>query len=136
MSGGHFDYKQYSIGYIADQVEHLIHVNESQELNEWGQLVGYGFSAETIEEFKKGLHYLQMAQIYAQRIDWLVSGDDGEDNFHKRLAKDLSELPPDPEITQLRSEHSQMKDILRAAYAPRVFDVSDLNQDTAPQNGQ
>jgi hypothetical protein len=32
---------------------------------------------------------LNQALIYAQRIDWLVSGDDGEDTFHARLAEDL-----------------------------------------------
>ena len=26
---------------------------------------------------------------YTQRIDWLVSGDDGEDSFHSRLKKEL-----------------------------------------------
>lgn len=79
MSGGHFDYKQYGIGYIADKVEQLIYSND-------------GYSVETVEEFKKGLYYLKMAQIYAQRIDWLVSSDDSEDSFHKRLAKDLAEV--------------------------------------------
>lgn len=32
------------------------------------------------------------AQVYAQRIDWLLSGDDGEDNFHLRLKEDLANL--------------------------------------------
>jgi hypothetical protein len=32
-----------------------------------------------------------MAQIYTQRIDWLVSGDDGEDSFRERLKEDLEE---------------------------------------------
>lgn len=27
-----------------------------------------------------------------QRIDWLLSGDDGEENFLRRLKKDLGEL--------------------------------------------
>jgi hypothetical protein len=35
---------------------------------------------------------LKEAYIYAQRIDWLVSGDDGEGSFKVRLAKDLREL--------------------------------------------
>jgi hypothetical protein len=91
MSGGHFDYKQYGIGYIADKVEQLIYSNESQEHNEWGER----YSVETVEEFKKGLYYLKMAEIYAQRIDWLVSSDDNEDSFHKRLAKDLAEVKDD-----------------------------------------
>jgi hypothetical protein len=33
-----------------------------------------------------------MAEIYAQRIDWLLSGDDGEDSFRKRLKEDLERL--------------------------------------------
>lgn len=53
---------------------------------------GYGYSKETIKEFKKAVKYLKKAQIYAQRIDWLLSGDDGEETFHKRLKEDLEKL--------------------------------------------
>jgi hypothetical protein len=80
MSGGHFNYDQYKIQQIADEVEQLI-INEVCP-----------YSAETIEEFKKGLLALKQAHIYTQRIDWLVSGDDGEESFHKRLKKELDEL--------------------------------------------
>ena len=51
-----------------------------------------GYSKETIREFKKGIALLKKAEVYAQRIDWLLSGDDGEDNFHERLKHDLEEL--------------------------------------------
>ena len=30
--------------------------------------------------------------IYAQRIDWMLSGDDGEDDLVERLAEELAEL--------------------------------------------
>ena len=53
MSGGHFDYDQYKISQIAESIESLIYKNDSQEKNEWGDSVGYGFSEETITEFKK-----------------------------------------------------------------------------------
>jgi len=33
---------------------------------------------------------LELAGIYLQRIDWLVSGDDSEESFHERLQEDLS----------------------------------------------
>ena len=92
MSGGHFDYNQYKIGYIADEVETLIENNDSEEENEWGFKIGRGYTPETIEEFKKALKALRVAQVYAHRIDWLVSGDDGEDSFHRRLKKDLEGL--------------------------------------------
>ena len=49
----------------------------------------YGYNEKTLEEFKKGLDILRKACIYAQRIDWLLSGDDGEESFHKRLKEDL-----------------------------------------------
>lgn len=89
MSGGFFNYDQYKIGQIADEVEQLILTNDDTTLNEWGDRKGCGFTAATIAEFRRGLQALRTAQVYAQRIDWLVSGDDGEDSFHKRLAEDL-----------------------------------------------
>jgi hypothetical protein len=92
MSGGHFDYQQYKIGQIADQVEQLIRSNKDEELNDWGEPKGYHYSEKTIDAFRRGLRYLEIAQIYAQRIDWLVSGDDGEETFHRRLIEDINEL--------------------------------------------
>lgn len=91
MSGGLFDYEQYKIIEIADKVEQIIIDNNKKD--EFGY--SNDFSKETIEEFKKGLKYLRLAQVYAQRIDWLVSCDDGEEGFHRRLKKDLTELKQD-----------------------------------------
>ena len=92
MSGGHFDYKQSYIETIADDVEFLIKSNKDTTVNEWGQTVGNMYSKKTIDEFKVGLKLLRKAFIYAERIDKLVSGDDGEDNFHSRLKEDLDAL--------------------------------------------
>lgn len=92
MSGGHFQYKQWEIGNIADEVEQLIITNDSEELDRWGDRKGCHFNPETIEEFKKGLILLRQAYVYAQRIDWLVSGDDGEDSFHSRLKFELDKI--------------------------------------------
>ena len=110
MSGGHFDYNQYRIDDIADSIEDYIygHPLEEEDVeyyikdnwleNEEKEYIiknkhtipnYYEYNEETIEEFKKGLDILRKASIYAQRIDWLLSGDDGEESFHKRLKKDL-----------------------------------------------
>lgn len=35
---------------------------------------------------------MRLAYIYAQRIDWLLSGDDGEDDLQERLKEELAEL--------------------------------------------
>jgi hypothetical protein len=89
MSGGHFDYKQYQIQAIIDSIEQLIIDNDSQELDEWGIPISKNYSSDTIEQFKIGNTVLKVAQIYAQRIDWLVSGDDSESSFIKRIENDL-----------------------------------------------
>lgn len=92
MSGGHFDYNQYSIEQIADEVERLILTNDSIEKDEYGELKGRHYPSYIIEEFKQGLKALRRAAIYAQRIDWLVSGDDREDDFLKRLFTELKAI--------------------------------------------
>jgi hypothetical protein len=89
MSGGHFNYDQHRIGLIADSIENMVIHNERTDVDHWGDPIGYNFSPETIAVFAKAVKLLREAQTYAQRIDWLVSGDDGEDSFHKRLADDL-----------------------------------------------
>lgn len=90
MSGGYFDYKQYEIENIADELEHLILDNDSEEKDEWGYSKGRHYSTETIEQFKIGLEHLRKAQIYLHRIDWLLSSDDDENSFHERLFEKLN----------------------------------------------
>lgn len=95
MSGGHFDYLQFRISEIADRIERVIAKNvdgeTSRRLDEEGEW-HYSFSDETLAEFKNGIAALNKAFVYAQRIDWLLSGDDGEEDFHVRLKKELEEL--------------------------------------------
>ena len=47
---------------------------------------------ETLSEFRKAVVYLRLAYVYAHRIDWLLSGDDGEETFHERLRQELETL--------------------------------------------
>jgi len=55
-------------------------------------LFHYKYPDDVIEKMKEGIEVLKRAQIYAQRIDWLLSGDDGEESFLRRLEEDLNEL--------------------------------------------
>lgn len=113
MSGGHFDYSQFNIQRIAEDVKDVIVKNNVEvpkraherwdydqdgNLYPWAKYY-YSYEPETIEKFKEGYRKLQEAYIYAQRIDWLLSGDDGEETFHKRLKEDLDLLE-----TQLKNE--------------------------------
>ena len=113
MSGGHFDYYQWQINDIANSIEDYIYGHSLDEedidyyiedhwledkekeyviKNKHTVPNLYEYSKETIKEFKKGLAILRKAYVYAQRIDWLLSGDDGEESFHERLKEELDNL--------------------------------------------
>jgi hypothetical protein len=92
MSGGHFNYKQDSLLDMVDDVRFAILINYNKEKNEFGNDIGNRYTPETIAEFEKAVKALKLAYVYAQRIDWLLSGDDGEDSFHIRLQAQLGEL--------------------------------------------
>lgn len=49
------------------------------------------YSLETIETMKKMLDTIKRAKIYLQRIEWLLSGDDGESDLVERTKEDLKE---------------------------------------------
>jgi hypothetical protein len=66
--------------------------NNIKELNEHNESIGRNYTKETIDRFKEALVTLRRAAVFAQRIDWLVSCDDGEETFHKRLAESLKQL--------------------------------------------
>jgi hypothetical protein len=108
MSGGAFNYDQYKIGYMVDQIEEIVVKNgvekTPEDLKEEGwrdpdwykkypeDLFHYKYPDEVIEKMKEGIEVLKRAQIYAHRIDWLLSGDDGEESFLKRLEEELNKL--------------------------------------------
>ena len=104
MSGGHFDYNQYRINDIADSIE--------RELNRQGkekpkdELYGdveyyekypdekyyYTYPEIVQEKMKEAVRQLKIAAVYAQRVDWLLSGEDSEERFIERLEEDLNGL--------------------------------------------
>ena len=92
MSGGAFNYKDFHINDIAEQIEEIIRNNDSDEKDEWGYPISRHYSLETIQRFREAVKLLREAGVYVHRIDWLVSGDDGEESFHKRLERDLERL--------------------------------------------
>lgn len=43
----------------------------------------------TLETMKEAYRQLRIAEIYAQRVDWMMSGDDSEDTLQERLQEEL-----------------------------------------------
>ena len=122
MSGGTFDYQQYRIRDIANSVEKEIAKSgkpkTERELKEdypWKDEAyfekypedkfHYTYPDEIIEEFKKGYELLRKAEIYAQRMDWLFAGDDGNETFLERLKQELDVLE-----YELKTKKFEVKD--------------------------
>jgi hypothetical protein len=107
MSGGAFEYQQYNIGRIADQIEQTIikngvkktpeEIKDDWHNDEWYEKYPedkfhYKYPDEVIEKMKEAVKALKIAQEYAQRVDWLLSGDDGEESFLSRLDENLKKI--------------------------------------------
>lgn len=91
MSGGEFDYLQHRLDYeVARRIQREIADNKKKP-DWWNEKdwEGQKWRNETIQEFKNGLEIIRKAYVYMQRIDYLLSGDDGEETFHERLKEDL-----------------------------------------------
>ena len=105
MSGGAFDYQQRYIEEIAEDIEQEI-IEAGREIPKeiWAKNHWYGssyddsdrtyptYEKKTIDIMKRAVYVLRMAYIYAKRIDWMLSGDDGEDTLVERLQEELQAL--------------------------------------------
>lgn len=49
-------------------------------------------SDETINAMKEAYRQMRIAEIYATRVDWMMSGDDSEESFRERIKGDLAEF--------------------------------------------
>lgn len=108
MSGGHWDYLQYRFTDVVEDIQNIVERNGKEKTREelknesWRDPEWYEkypedkfhhkYPDEVIKEFNKGAEIIKKAQVYMQRIDWLLSGDDGEESFIERLKEDLKKL--------------------------------------------
>ena len=49
-------------------------------------------SDETINAMKESYRQIRITEIYATRVDWMMSGDDSEESFRERVKEDLAEF--------------------------------------------
>ena len=107
MSGGHFEYKQYLFREFADTVERELNKQGKDKDKEvlWGSDDYYKaypqdlkyptYSVNIQKRFREAIAIFKIAEIYATRIDWLLSGDDGEETFIERLLQELKDVKTD-----------------------------------------
>jgi len=89
MSGGHFYYKQFQFIDVADEIDNLIKNNDSTETDDYGDPVSYEIPDDIIERMKEASHTIKQASEMLQRVDWYISGDDGEESFRRRWKKEV-----------------------------------------------
>lgn len=81
MSGGCWNYVQYQVQEVIDDLEHTLEVNEEC------------FLEDVLAELEVAIKHIRVAKVYIQRVDWLLAGDDSEETFMERLSEELKALP-------------------------------------------
>lgn len=100
MSGGYFGLNiHYAIEDAIQSIDDVLKKNDEVKESDSDALYYYEngrpyfeMNPEALEEIKKGLAALKIAAVYAKRIDYFLSGDDGDDSFLERLKEDLEKL--------------------------------------------
>jgi hypothetical protein len=85
MSGGKFDYTYSRISYMVDDLEEKIANNNDLA-------TGHAFSEPTLKRLTVALTILRAARDMAYEVEWLYSGDTGEEHFAKRFDEALDKL--------------------------------------------
>lgn len=107
MSGGTWDYLQFKFTEVIEDLKSLINKNGKMKTREemksetrydpdWYEKYPEDkfhtkYSEEILERVKEALEYIELAQIYMQRLDWFLAGDDGEESFKSRLTEELKQ---------------------------------------------
>lgn len=105
MSGGRFDYNQYRIRQIWEDIQQELDKQGKEKSKEYLKYYDKEYFEKYPEErfenvyredvqqiFKEAIDVLKKAEIYTKRIDWYLSGDDGEDSLVSRLKSELKLL--------------------------------------------
>ena len=87
MSGGEFDYNCFKISQFAEELQHKIETN----LNKDDYGYSYNMSDEVLEKLKAAQKLIELAGKLAREIEWLYSGDHGEESFVRLYDKIMKE---------------------------------------------
>jgi hypothetical protein len=84
MSGGAFDYNCFRISQFAEELKNKIEENDN-EIN------GYApyYNQKTIEYLIECQKIIELSGKLAYDIEWLYSGDIGEETFQKRYKENM-----------------------------------------------
>ena len=86
MSGGAFNYEEFKIQHIAEQVDFEIQNNDLPDPH-YGQANGY--SKETLYYMQYTRDTLLHSHKMTKHLDYLLSGDTGEASYLERVKNEL-----------------------------------------------
>jgi hypothetical protein len=100
MSGGSFDYAYQRVSQFADELD--LKIGNNQVENDWGYQPNY--SAGVILRLKSISLLAELTSSLMKEVEWLYSGDTGEESFLKRL--DNIESNFSPRFEELMGEYN------------------------------
>ena len=83
MSGGHFNYDQHRLNDIADSIDTIIENNSIED--DWGYCTNY--SEQTLSRLAVVSKMLRTCYDLVHEVDWMLSGDTGEDTFNREYER-------------------------------------------------
>jgi len=106
MSGGSMEYVFSRIGYAAEEVATEIEKMKKVALDEMWISPYYKknypdcdwindpakLKERVLKHMQDALDTLRRAEVYARRVEWMTSGDDGYESFVLRTEEELAEL--------------------------------------------
>ena len=93
MSGGSFNYDQYKIQDVYEEIERILAEAVDDPDGYYGTM-----SDDVKEDMHSVMCTLMRCKIHVDRLDYLIAGDDGEETYHERLAEDLQKFETAHEI--------------------------------------
>ncbi len=89
MSGGHFDYLQQRLDEVADMLR--IEIALARTKQERSSDYSDAFLPDLIDAY----HRTKELRVILDRVDYVLSGDDGEEAYRRRLIGDMAEIERD-----------------------------------------
>lgn len=88
MSGGYFEYNQYRLEEISEDIIKLISNYENGEFED--DYYKEVLDDDIIEIFKKAVDYLNTTYKYIHEIDWFLSGDTDKETLLKNIKDEIN----------------------------------------------
>lgn len=119
MSGGYFDHSERNFLDVAEQIIEYVEDNQISGLDE-------RFSPEVLERLREAVQVMKMAAIYHKHVDYLFSGDYGEESFLFHLKRALVQYSQEEKKNFARSSWQSRY----LEYVPMIMNEKDLDENS------